>query len=139
MAANLPTYFKDSAEVAAREAESPNADWTGGVNQTNCQPGVGINTGNYDPKVEDWPDSNFNGANAIPYPGESQYIGLDPGANSLIEVVQGADVNDTVEFVVAQQDTAPDAGLGVAGAEPLNRTGQTVPTGSRVWGTNTVA
>ena len=139
MAANLPTYFKDSAEIAARQAETPNADWTGGVNQPNCQPGVGINTGNFDPKVGDWPDSNFGGANAIPYPGESQYIGLDPGANSLIEVVQAGDDNDTVEFVVAQQDTAPGAGLGTAGADPINRTGQTVPNGSRCWGTNTVA
>ena len=139
MAANLPTYFNDTAEIATRSAELPSADFDGGMNKGTCQNGVGINTGNFDPKLEDWEDSDFNGVDAIPYPAKSQYIGLDPGANDLVNVVQGADVNDTVEFVVAQQDTAPGDGLGAAGAEPLNRTGQTVPTGARAWGTNTVA
>ena len=137
--ANLPTYFNDTTEIAARTVEVPGADWDGGMNKGTNQNGAGINTGDYDPKLEDWPNSTFNGADTIPYDGESQYIGIDPGANNKINVIQGADINDVPEFVVAQQDTAPDAGLGTAGAEPINRTGKTVPNGSRVWGTRTVA
>ena len=139
MAQNIPTYFRDTTIITAREAEVPSASFTNGANTglNNC--GIGINTSDYDPKVEDWANSTFNGADTIPYDGESGYIGIDSGANNKIELIQGADVNDVPEFVVAQQDTAPDAGLGTAGAEPINRTGKTVPNGSRVWGSRTVA
>ena len=138
MAKNIPTFFQDTVITAARSAEVPSADFSGGVNKAGCNPGVGINTNDFDPKVEDWPDSTFNGADPIPYFGESSYIGIDSGANNRITLFKDGDENNQPQFVVAQQDTAPDAGLGAAGAEPINRTGKTVPNGSRVWGDTTV-
>jgi hypothetical protein len=56
-----------------------------------------------------------------------------------VKVVQGADINDTASFIEAVVQAAPGAGFGVAGADPINRTDETIEIGERAWGTNTVA
>jgi hypothetical protein len=37
--------FRDSAAITAREPEVPAADFTNGMNNCNCSPGIGINVG----------------------------------------------------------------------------------------------
>ena len=133
---NLPTYYLDS--TAVRSGEVPNADWAGGMNLGgSCAPGVGINTGNYDPKVEDWPNSTFNGEDPIPYDGKSSHIGKEAAPNDRIEYVQGADLNDQAVFAgPVSGNIAIDGDMG---AGVLNKTGAIVPDGARAWGVLPVA
>lgn len=141
--ANLPTYHQDSATKTTRAAELPNADFDGGVNKGgSCACGIGINTGDVDPKLDDW--SLLDQAGAARDPQDSQHIGGDGlgagnTANEPIKAVQGADVNDTLSYVTASVTAADGVGVGVANADPINRTGKTVQAGERLWGTNTVA
>ncbi len=143
MATNLPTYLLNANSVSARSAQVPNADFSGGMNKGGSNaPGIGINTGNIDPKLDNW--SVLDQAGDIRNPQDSQHIGgdglTDGGqAKSAINVIQGADVNDSVSFIVAVVQAAPGAGFGVAGADPINRTGATIEIGDRAWGTNTIA
>ena len=121
---NLPTFYK----APDRSAEVTGADWAGGLNTGgSCAPGVGINTGDYDPKVSDWSQDARDAQ-------ESELIGGTQ--KGPITAVQGADVNDQLSFVQATGDTAPDAEI-VAGV--VNRTGKTIPNGSWAWGTKTIA
>ena len=131
MAVNLVTYFVDSTEVAARSAEVPDADFTGGMNRGgSCAPGLGINTGDYDPKEQDW-----NPPGGVPAEvRESQQIG---GALSGILVLDPATVGDDelTQFVTALAPIAPDDIIEtVAGFAMRNRTGKTIPSGSSAWG-----
>jgi hypothetical protein len=144
MAQNLTTRLP--AVGATRQAETANADWDGGMNPGSCMPGVGINTGEYGCKVGDWPNSDFNGTNAIPYDGLSQWLGgvdadgFTPteGLTTRLALVEPVDGNDTLAFVTADGATAPDAVMNAA-TGAVNRTGQTVPAGERAWGTVPVA
>ena len=120
---NLPTFYK----AADRSAEVTGADWAGGVNTGGSNsPGIGVNTGDYDPKVSDWSQDERD-------PQNGQLLG-DTAAP--ITAVQGADVNDQLSFVQATGDTAPDADI-ITGV--VNRTGKTIPNGSWAWGTKTIA
>lgn len=135
--ANLPTYALNAVAVAARAAEVPDADFSGGMNFGACANGVGINTGNYDPKDTDWPRIEDTAAH------ETQHIGgngLGDGSTDgfVIQVVDGADINDNVAFVQADASTAPDAVLDAA-TGAVNKTGETVPAGSWAWGVIPVA
>jgi hypothetical protein len=156
--ASLPTYLLDSAAVAARNAEyagTPFTDTTGdgttgapalGCNRAGaCAPGIGINTGDVDPKVSDW--TTLDQAGAARAPQDSQHIGgsgLGAG-DATVEPVradetaqQVVDINDTVAFVVADTQAADGAVMdSVTGA--VNQTGKQVEIGQRAWGTIPVA
>jgi hypothetical protein len=128
MGTNLPTYNLDASLV--RSGEVTAADWSGGMNKGGSNaPGVGINTGNYDPKASDWPRIEDTAAH------ESQHIGQT--ADDL-NVVQDADVNDEVAFVQADASTAADGVLDVA-TGAVNKTGATVPEDAWCWGVIPVA
>ena len=133
---------------ATRQAQVAAAAWDDGMNYASCQPGVGICTGIYDPKAQDWPRVADTAAHT------GQFIGgVDPaestdadtgngntGADTAIDitVVQGADINDTVAFVTTVAPVAPDGVLD-ATTGAVNKTGVTVPTGAWVWGVIPVA
>lgn len=141
--ANLATYHQDQVTKTARAVQVPAADFDGGANKAgSCAGGIGINTGDVDPKLDDW--TLLDQAAAARNPQLSQHIGGDGlnGGNTAsepIRAIQGADVNDTLAFVVAAVTAADGVGVGVANADPINRTGKTVTAGERVWATNTVA
>ena len=128
MATNLATYYIDSTARTPRESETPNADWTGGMNDgASNAPGVGVNTGDYDPKEQDWPRP------VTEVLGESQIIGGTASGLFAIDATFGS--NALVAFVQATADVAPDAVISnVAGFDMVNRTGKTIPNGSWAWG-----
>ncbi len=126
--ANLPTY--ELSTTLVRSGEVPLADWADGANKAgSCAPGIGINTGNYDPKEQDWPREYDTAAR------NSQHIGQ---TEDVLSVVQGADINDNVAFVEADALTAPDAVLD-ATTGAVNKTGADVPAGEACWGVIPVA
>ena len=144
MAQNLPSYTLREDTVTARESEVPDASFSDGMNLGGSNAGgIGINTGAPDPKVEDWTtlDQDENARD----PQISQHIGgnaLGSGSESEsapIRAVQDADINDTLSFVVVAADAADGVGMGPGNTDPINRTGEDVVIGQRVWGTNTVA
>ena len=161
MARNLPTFQNNATTVTARNAEytgDPLDDVDGdgsfavpygGCNRAgSCAPGIGINTGNIDPKLEDW--SIADQAEAVRIPQDSQHIGGDGlGAgdatnnpiNAVVDPygVTAIDFNDTVSFIAALAQAAPGVGYGALNANPINQTGVTVEIGDRVWGNNVVA
>jgi len=143
MGANLATYHQDQVTKAARESEVSAADFDNGMNKGgSCAPAIGINTGGVDPKLDDW--SVLNQAGAARDPQHSQHIGGDGTsvantASEPVRAVQGADVNDTLTYEVAAAQAADGVGIGAGNSDPINRTGQTVEIGERIWGTNTVA
>lgn len=157
MAKNFNTFCLNATAVAARDAEytgTPLTDdpgdgsysdpYLGGNRAGSCAPGIGINTGNVDPKLEDW--SILDQHEAARSPQDSQHIGgsgLGAGTVGLttetpIATVVAADVNDTLSFSVADAAAAPDAAYDtVTGA--INKTGKTVAIGDRIWGPIPVA
>lgn len=159
---NIPTNTASAAAITARNAEytgTPFTDVPGdgtyadpylGMNRAGgSNPGIGIDTGDVDNKLDDW--TVLDQAGAARTPQDSGLIGhinaatdpADPNnftpAQVPITVTEGADINDTVSFIAAVVQAAPGAGMGAGGADPLNRTGATVEIGQRVWGTNTQA
>jgi hypothetical protein len=131
---------------AARQAQVADADWVGGMNLGNCAPGVGINTGDYGPKLSDWATSDWNGVNAAPYDGLSQFLGgIDPAeavdadtgngtegqTNQVVLTDPTLAANDGFTYIVAAADVADGDPLGT---NIINRTGVTVPTGAYCWG-----
>jgi hypothetical protein len=154
MAQNLPTFELDAAAVTARNAEytgTPFTDDDGGatyadpylgMNRAGSNaPGIGINSGNVNPKLEDW--TILDQAEAARSPQASQHIGgngLGAGDDSTepVRFVQGTDFNDTASFSVADAAAVADAAYDtVTGA--LNKTGKTVAIGDRIWGPIPVA
>jgi hypothetical protein len=139
MAANLPTYQLNATSVAARAAEVASADFAGGVNRGgSCAPGIGINTGATTvPSNQHW--SLLDQAGAARAPQDSQHIGGDglgagDATTNPINVIIGADVNDTAAFVTADTQAADGAEFdSVSGA--VNRTGATIEVGETAWGT----
>ena len=88
---NLPTFNLDPATVTARNADytdTPLTDDPGdgtfdgpylGCNRAgSCAPGIGINTGDFSPKLDDWTllDQNSDTGEART-PQDSQHIGGD--------------------------------------------------------------
>ena len=143
---NLPTYGRNETAVTALEALTPLADFDDGLNLgASCAPGIGICTGVVDPKLIDWSvlDQNEDARD----PQGSQHIGVTgQGAGSTnpltsydVQCVQGADINDTVSFIEVLANATDGQGMGIANADPVNRTGAPVVIGQRVWVTNTVA
>lgn len=130
MALNLPTFYIDSAARTPREAEVPDADFTGGMNTgASNAPGVGVNTGDYDPKVTDWQPP-------VGVPAAVQTSQIIGGAQTGLLVLDPATAGDdeVTAFVTATGDVAPDDVVETVAGFPLrNRTGKTVPTGASVW------
>ena len=123
MGTNLATYEFDQTLKAAREAEVPLADFDGGMNKGGSNaPGIGVNTGNYDPKAQDWPRIEDT------EPHNSQHIGQDPDS---LYVDTGP--LDQVAFVQAEGDTDPDDPLDTT-TGALNKTGAVVPEDAWCWG-----
>jgi hypothetical protein len=128
---NAPTSFYDAQYIAARSTEIPSANWQDGLNRGgSCSNGIGINTGDYNPKNQDWWRAN------APEEAISGYIGIDSGPQGLVTAL---DINDgqwkRVAFVQPNSDT-PDGGvlINYLATDVINRTGETVPNGQWVWG-----
>ena len=133
--ANLATYAVNATTLAARIAQVANADFTGGMNRGSSNQGVGICTDNYNPIVADW--TTLDQAEDARIPQESQHIGgnglLGGDASTMpIKIINGADINDTAAFVVADtQATNGNEIDTVSGA--INVGTGTVEIGDRVW------
>ncbi len=151
---SLPTYELNATVVAAREAEDwplvgDVPDFVGGLNAGGSNaPGVGINTGDLNPKVEDWTTEDQHENVRIPQ--LSQHIGGVPtvdGAESpvpvagdsafVLQCVQGVDINDELGFAVADAQVALDGDI--AGTGVINKTGTVLESGDRAWGPISVA
>lgn len=103
-------------------------DWSGGMNKSGSNaPGVGINTGDYSPKVSDWSQDERD-------PQNSQTIGHSA---AVVTVDLGADVNDNVSFIQTVASTPNDGQVGATGV--YNRTGVTLASGVWFWGHKPVA
>lgn len=146
MGTNLATYGRNETTITAQESDTPLADFDDGMNLgASNAPGIGINTGNIDPKLSDWSVSTQYGVTRDPQ--LTMHIGGDGTAagsddhlgDHAVQCVQGADVNDTLTYIVALAQAAPGVGFGAANADPINRTDVTIEIGDRAWGTNTVA
>lgn len=123
---NLPTYFQ---APSGQRSPVTAGQFSGGVNAGGGNaPGIGISTGEFDAKIGDWSRNQ-----RLLY--ESQAIGQ---VGDDITVVEVGDTNDEVSFVQTAAPVAPDAELAV-GTGAINKTGQTVPSGSWAWGVVTVA
>ena len=121
---NLPTYF---AAPSGQRATVPAASFTNGCNPAGSNaPGIGIATGEANPKETDW-----DRAAKLLY--ESQAIGQ---AGDDITVDEGADTNDEVSFVQATGAVAVD---GVIASGAVNKTGAALVSGDWAWGVVTVA
>lgn len=109
------------------------ADKTGGVNRgASNSPGIGINTGDYDPKTADWSREERN-------PVQGQQIGQTAiDINFAIPASAPTDFNDQAVFLQATADVAADAEFPTT-TGVFNRTGVTVPSGSWAWGHKPVA
>jgi hypothetical protein len=129
VATNLVTYYKNSTAQTAREAEVPLADFDNGANQgASNAPGIGVNTGNYDPKASDWP--------RVERMQNSQIMGEDADGLNCKDATFG----DTalVGFAVTTSATAADgtidADVAGTGFAIVNRTGVTIPDATWCWG-----
>lgn len=123
---NQPTYFVDSSLVSSREVELPNADWQGGVNTgASCAPVIGANTGDYDPKAQDWPREN-------PRIQNSQVISGIPSGVFTIDATFGD--NALAVWCQSQINAQPNDQINViSGFDVYNRTGAFVPIDSWLW------
>lgn len=122
---NLPTYGLSEGVVEDRQPEVPDASFAGGGNEAGSNsPGIGINTGDYDPKPSDWSREERT-------PQQFGHIGLSPLGDVRVDnPIPG----DLAYFVQAGGVTAPDAQIPGTGA--FNRTGITVPSGAWLWGSS---
>jgi len=118
-APNVAAYFQ---APSGQRATVSGADWDGGMNKgASNAPGVGINTGDFDPKASDWSE-----VERLDY--ESGQFGL-----AKADLASTSADAESLSFVQAEAETAPDAEL-VADSDVFNLTGQTVPADSWVWG-----
>lgn len=143
---NLPTYGRNEAAVTAREAQVPLADFDEGLNLgASNAPGVGICTQVPNPKLSDW--TVLDQTETARDPQGTQHIGglgIEDGNEGVYYDIQaadyegGPDLNDTVHFLVADQQAVTDAVYHIASGA-VNRGTETVEIGDRVWGTVPVA
>lgn len=138
-----------------------------GMNRSGCSPGIGIGTGfvlgadaaEVNGRPEKWTllDQDGNARD----PQQSGHIGFvnaavvpggelqDPPVpnftpapvdiNSVLDQHGTPDFADEMQMAAASQQAAPGVGIGVAGADPVNRTNVTVEIGEVIWGTRTAA
>jgi hypothetical protein len=126
---NIPTVFFDQGYIDGRAVEVPDANWLDGLNLGgSCAGGLGINTGDFNPKNQDWwredaPTEAFSG-----------YIGIDSSPDNLITGLSDEDWK-RVAFVQPSSDTLDGAVLTTyLAVNVVNQTGVTVPAGQWVWG-----
>lgn len=112
--------------AAGRQAEVSGADWTTGCNPGSCMPVIGLTTGVYNFKADDW-------ARTAVATVQSQRIG--GSAEDLLEPVDG---NDTFAFAAADAQTANGVEFDAA-TGAVNRSGATIPAGAWLFGTVPVA
>lgn len=129
MTTNLVTYYIDSTARTARESEVPLAAFDNGMNDAASNaPGIGVNTGDYDPKASDWP--------RIERMQDSQIFGEDASGLNCIDATFGATAlvgfSQAAAPVVADGDI--DIDVGGSGFAIVNRTGVTIPAGAWCWG-----
>ena len=124
---NYKTFYQGPSGQRGEASVFGTTDWDGGVNKGGSNaPGVGINTGDYSPKVSDWSQDERD-------PQNSQAIGQAVGA-----IVTDPDgVNDNASFVVTIASTPNDGQVGTSGV--YNRTGVTLASGVWFWGHKPVA
>ena len=139
--ANLATYAVNPATLATRSGEVPNADFTDGMNRGGCNQGVGICTDVRDTQLVDWSVLDQDGATRAPQ--NSQHIGgngLGVGDASVtpINVINGADINDTAVYEVADQ-VAANGAIYHIGTGAINVGTSTIQIGERAWGAIPVA
>jgi hypothetical protein len=136
MATNKPVFYRSVTEITARAAELGLASdqFVTGCNRGVANGAIGINTGDFDPKVTDF-------AHITHFAGPVSYIGKLEEAIANFEDnmwgITGAqlpalETSTRVGFDVAAGDTAPDADYGTLPV--TNYTGKTIPAGSWAWG-----
>lgn len=159
MATNRPTFLLSAAAETARNAEYTGTPFTDtgagtaadpflGCNKAGSNaPGIGINTGNIDPKLQDW--SVLDQAGDARTPQNSEHIAgvnvaITPGTPPtstpvpIHDAVDPADVNNTMNYLAATQQAADGAIFDVT-TGAVNHTGVTVEIGDRLWGVVPVA
>lgn len=133
---NVATYERNETAANTRKGEVPGADFDGGGNLPgSCAPGIGINTGDYDPKVQDWSRVADTAGH------ESQHIGgvpLNTGGTTgyvlhTYDVIQSAGIENEVAFVETA-GAVPPFGILDSATDAVNMTGKTVPDDSWAWG-----
>ena len=123
MAKNMGITYYDTAHKDARKSEVPTADFDGACN-LGVNTGIGITTGIYD-----FSEDNFSKYAQYDYV-RSQYIGQNSGTAVAIDTDQT--VGGSYQFVAAAVADVPPGGAFETGL--INRTGFTVPAGSRAFG-----
>jgi len=126
---NYPSTFRDSAVIAIREAEVPDADFSGGANSgSNCG-GLGVATQEHGFKHQDFSQSTPEVLV------KSQYIG---GVQSGVEILAPNDDVGIVALMLAGGDVVADAVIGVVeGFDMANVSGETILAGELCFGANT--
>jgi hypothetical protein len=136
-APNLPTFCLDVAKT--RPSEVTGASWSDGMNRVGSNaPGIGVNTGEYDPKASDWARVADTAAHESAHLGGDLTGDIGGGIDVPMNSAEDPDFNNTLAFVQTAGVIAPDAVLDVT-TGAVNRTGLTVPSGSWAWGVIPVA
>lgn len=129
---SAPNYVTFFFGTLPTHAPAPPWDTTGGVNRgASNSPGIGINTGDYDPKMSDWSQEARDPVNGQPIGGTAAKI------NFATPSPQPTDFNDEPVFLQATADVEADAEFPIS-TGVFNRTGKTIPNGSWAWGHRTV-
>lgn len=130
-AINLPTFYQDPTLTAARLAEVTDADFVGGMNKgASCAPGLGINTGDINPKTQDW-------ATPIGVPAAhqtSQSIGQTATSMFTLDPATAGD-DELLAFVTATGAVVPGGTIETVNAlAVVNRSDSTMQSGDSAWG-----
>ena len=163
MAKNIPTFQQLATTVSTLndlhvgtplsdvDGDGTTADPYLGCNRAGaCAPGIGIATAFIDPKLTDW--AVLDQAGAARDPQDSQHIGGNglgdvttdsSGGDQSVNPIEaledfGTDVNDTLHYLVADQQAAVDAIFHIASGA-VNHTGVQVEVGDTLWGIVPVA
>ena len=138
VAPNKPVFYRSSAEILARADELGvnTGQFVYGCNRGVASGAIGINTGDYDPKIQDFDrDTPHYGISA-------SYIGKKESAEAAFEnrMVglpnpddQDVDIALSVGFAITTASTAPLETYGSV-IVLTNHTGQTLGTGHWAWG-----
>ncbi len=159
---NIPTFQNNAASVTERNGEyagTPFDDINGdgsyntylGCNRAGANaPGIGIGTGFVlaetadDLSPEKWTLLDQDGAARTPQ--NSQHIGGDGlgvgdesvnPINGIVDQHGVPDFNDDMFMQEVLAQAAPGVGIGIANADPINRTNRTVEIGEVIWATDT--
>ena len=138
MATNKPVFYRAVSTIIDRAAEigTDTGQFINGANRGVASGAIGINTGDYNPKAEDFSRDDPRYASPASYVGhladavtnnEDQMWGLKDADD------QSAEVAGVVGFDYATADAAPDAEYG-SSLVLTNYTGKTIPADGWAWG-----